>query len=462
MTARPPIVTILGHVDHGKTTLLDTIRKSSVASREAGGITQSIGASKVMTSEGSITFIDTPGHAAFSQMRERGAKVADIAVLVVAADDGPMPQTREALSYLKQTKTPFIVALTKVDLPTANLEKAISELEKEGILFEGRGGDTPKIELSSKTGKGIDELLEMLFLVSGVSGVTGDKDGNLEAVVIETNKDKRGAVVSVVVKNGTLSSGKEIFADGITAKVRGLFDDDNKAAKSALPGDPSLILGFSQLPHVGSILVEHGNEQIVKEIPGDKAIVRKPGEEEVGIVLKAGSAGALEATIASLPGNAVVLDESIGEVTQSDVFFAKSVGAKIIVFQSKVPGSAAKLASTEGIEIHEFKIIYELLKYLEDELDQITIKIIGRAEVLGIFPYNGKNVAGCKVIEGKISMNARLELIRGDKKLGDVRIKSLKKGKQDAEDVLVGQECGILFAPQLDFQVGDVLLSAGN
>lgn len=459
-TQRPPIVTVLGHVDHGKTTLLDTIRNSQVADREAGGITQSIGASRVTTKEGDITFIDTPGHAAFSQMRVRGARVADIAILVVAADDGPMPQTKEALKYLVDTKTPFVVALTKTDLPSANVESAINQLEKEGVLFEGRGGDTPKVEVSSKKGSGIDELIEMIFLVAGVNEIAGKPNDPLEAVIIETNKDKRGPVVSVVVKKGTLTTSKKIYSEGLSAKARGLFDDQNKPVKEVLPGQPTLILGFSDLPPVGGSVVEPGTQNLSTQNLRSKKIIPKAGEDEVAIILKAGSAGALEATKSSLPEKAVVLGESIGEVTESDIFFAKSVGAKIIVFQSKTSSSASALAGTESVEVHEFKIIYELLKYLEEELDLKTVKVLGKAEILNTFPYSGKIVAGCKITEGKISKSSKLELLRGDKKLGDVRIKSIKKQKQDVEEVLVGEECGILFAPQLDFQVGDVLLSA--
>jgi translation initiation factor IF-2 len=333
-------------------------------------------------------------------------------------------------------------------------------MEKNGVLFEGRGGDTPKVEISAKQKTGINELVEMIFLLAGVNDIKGGKDDALEAIIIETNKDKRGPVVSAVVKAGTLKVGKDISSGGVNARVRGLFNDLGKSVKEVLPGDPTLILGFSDLPKVGAKLVEKGVDQITLEDKSKKMIVQKPGEEEVGIVLKAGAAGALEATKASLPGKAIVLGESIGEVTESDVFFAKSGGAKIIVFQSKVPGSVQKLADTESVEIHEFKIIYELIKYLELELDQKTQKILGRAEIIASFPFSGKLVAGCKIVEGKITVNAPLELYRDATKLGDVKIKSLKKQKADIQEVLVGEECGILFAPQLDFQVGDMLLSA--
>ncbi len=460
MRERPPIVTVLGHVDHGKTTLLDTIRKTGVAAREAGGITQSIGASKITTKEGSITFIDTPGHAAFRQMRAHGARVADIAVLVVAADDGPMPQTKEALKYLIDSKTPFVVALTKVDLPGSNIEKATSELEKEGILFEGRGGDTPKVEVSARLGKGIEELLEMIFLLAEVNGLKGEKEGHLEAVIIEANKDKRGATVSVIVKSGILKVGQDIVAGSAVAKIRGLFDSNDKPVREVAPGDPALLLGFSELPPVGTGIFEKAKESIVKVIPAEKMIIKKAGEDELGIVLKAGSLGSLDALRAALPEKVIVLGESVGEVTESDVFFAKSIGAQILVFQSKTPPGASKLAETEGVHIHEFKIIYELLKFTEEGLDKKIQKVLGSAKIMDTFPFSGKLVAGCKIIEGKITVGTKVELLRGEMKLGDVRIKSIRKGKTEVSEVGAGVECGILFAPQLDFQIGDVLVSA--
>ena len=229
---RPPIVTILGHVDHGKTTLLDAIRKTNVAGKETGGITQSTLASQVVRPEGKkITFIDTPGHAVFSQMRARGAKVADLAVLVVSADDGVKPQTKEALGYIKETNTPFLVVITKIDLPQVNIEKAKGQIEKEGVSFEGKGGNTPLILVSAKSGKGINDLVEMILLVSEVNAIAGDAEGVLEGLVIETSKDKRGPVVSVVITNGTIKVGMDVAGGDINAKVRGLFDHLGKTIK---------------------------------------------------------------------------------------------------------------------------------------------------------------------------------------------------------------------------------------
>ena len=272
MKLRPPIVTVLGHVDHGKTTLLDAIRKTSVVKKEAGGITQSIGASVVTTKAGlpaqvgkKITFIDTPGHAAFSSMRSRGAKVADIAILVVAANDGVKPQTREALKHILEAKIAYIVAITKIDLASAKIESARSGLEKIGVSFEGSGGQVPLVLVSGKTSQGVEELLEMINLVAEVNEVKGDSEGALEAVVIEVSKDRKGPLASVVVRNGTLKVTSEIAAGGETGKGRGIFDDRGKTVKQVLPGYPGQILGFSQLPPVGAKVTALGDKEVVEK-----------------------------------------------------------------------------------------------------------------------------------------------------------------------------------------------------
>jgi translation initiation factor IF-2 len=258
---RPPIVSVLGHVDHGKTTLLDYIRKTSVAEKEVGGITQSTGASKVKTKDGKeITFIDTPGHAAFSNMRSRGAKVADIAILVVAADDGVKPQTKEALEYILSSQIPFIVAATKTDLSSSSVDNVRNQLEKEGVSFEGRGGEIPLVVVSGKTGKGVDDLLEVVGLVAELHEIKGNTNDDLQAVVIETGKDKGGPTVTVVVRNGSLKVGDQVIAETTKAKIRGLFDFKGKSVKSCLPGDSCLILGFSELPPVGSRVWEEQEE----------------------------------------------------------------------------------------------------------------------------------------------------------------------------------------------------------
>ncbi len=472
---RQPIVTVLGHVDHGKTTLLDAIRKTRVASGEAGGITQSIGASLVQTKDGKkITFIDTPGHAAFSKMRARGATVADIAVLVVAADDGPMPQTKEAIKYIQEAKIPFVVALTKIDLPSANVESSLGKLEKEGIFLEGRGGDVPHVSVSAKKGQGIDELLEVIGLVAEVSEVKADKKGPLEAVVIETGKDKRGMIVSLVVRNGTLKVGEEVSAGSTRAKVRGLFNDETKSVREIYPGEPALLLGFSTLPDVGSIITNtNGSGSTAADLPVKKLDVGiQKDDKSPKVIIKAQNQGVLEAILGGIDKRVKVIDASVGELTESDIFLAKSTSADIIVFASKVPSGVKKLADTESVKVAEFEIIYELFKHLEDMVIEREEKILGKAEVIKMFPLNpsddkasgkkGKSIAGCKVIDGVITKKDILTLSRGDKRLGQVKIISMKKEKKEVQSVQKAEEFGIYFEPQFDFRLGDMLISVAT
>ena len=464
---RPPIVTVLGHVDHGKTTLLDTIRKTNLAAKEKGGITQSIGASLVVTPEGKkITFIDTPGHAAFSQMRSQGAKTADIAVLVVASDDGVKPQTKEALGYIKEAQIPFIVALSKIDLPQANVEKAKGQLESIGVSFEGHGGDVPQVELSSKSQKGIKELLEMIILVSEVKGIAGDAEGELQGVVIETSKDKRGPIVSAVITNGTIGVGMEISAQDSKAKVRGLFDSLGKPVNVVGPGYPVSILGFNKLPSIGAKIIKaEGGVSGVLE--NDKIRVsRKQEKGQIPVVIKAKSTGALRDLIANLPDNISVVASTLGDIIEGDVFIAKSSSMvdeshppRIFAFESKVSPSVAKLAEEEGVKIERFEVIYKLFERLEELIAGGKEKILGEAEIVASFPFNDKLVAGCKVVKGRIARSDNFEITRSKKLVGKVKATSMKKDKKNIDKAETGEEFGIIFTPQLDFRVGDVILS---
>jgi len=458
-TKRPAIVTILGHVDHGKTSILDTLRSSRVQAREAGGITQSIGASTLKTKSSSITFIDTPGHAAFSQMRSRGAKIADIALLVVAADDGVKPQTKEALDYIKSSGSKLIVVFNKIDLPSSNVQKALGELEDLGVLFEGRGGDTPYVETSVKEKKGFDALLEIIELVTEIEEFKGDSDGELAATVIETNKDKRGLTVSVVVQNGTLKVGQEIAAGNIQAKVRGLFDEYNKPVKEAGLSKPILILGFSDLPQVGQEIVSADKAQPQQKKKNDVRQTREISEEELAVVVKTASAGCLEAILASLPQKVKVLKSGVGAVTESDIFFAKTSTSVILTFELKLTGSTRKLSETEGVDIYEFNIIYDLIKKAEELVEQKQTKIKAEARVQAAFPFNNLTVAGCKVGSGTLSKGDKIILKRGEKEIGQGRVVSLRRGKEDLNVAKAGEECGIIFKPQFDFEVGDMILS---
>lgn len=458
---RPPIVTVLGHVDHGKTTLLDAIRKTNVALREAGGITQSIGASVIEAKNGqSITFIDTPGHAAFKNMRSRGANLADIAILVVAADDGAKPQTKEALEFIRDAKIPFIVAATKTDLPSASVEQVRGDLEKEGILFEGRGGDVPLVPLSAKKGEGINELLEMIILVSQIHEVKGEKEGILEAIVIETSKDKRGPLASVVIRNGTLKVGDDIAAETVKIKVRGLFDYQGKPTKEVGPGMPAQILGFKEFPPVGSRVGRAKEGALPVAKTAEKAVSQAEGS--LPVVVKANSTGSLEVLLANLPKDTFVVTSGVGALSETDVFLAKAAGAKIYVFEASVPTPVKKLAETEGVKIEVFKVIYELFEKIEESIKAGVIEVLGSAEIIAVFPYENQRVAGCKVIRGSITKGTKVVLKRDEKILGDVKIQSIKKQKQDVNEVKQGEECGILFVPGFNFKIGDNLVALGK
>lgn len=462
---RPPIVTLLGHVDHGKTTLLDAIRETRIASKEAGGITQSIGASVIRTHEDKeITFIDTPGHAAFEKMRSRGATVADIAILVVAADDGVKPQTKEAIEHIKKASIPYIVAFTKIDLDTADVEKAKRQLEAKEVLFEGRGGDTPSVEVSGTEKKGIKDLLETISLVWEVNEVGAKPQASLEAVVIETGKDKAGPTVSVVVRKGTLKTKDELSSAGREARVKGLFDDKGKGVKEVGPGYPALILGFKDIPPVGSLAGYKGEEKEKAVKEGDKRERREIKEGELPVVVKAKNQGSLEAVISNLPKGAVVVDSGVGDVTKNDIFMAKSSekGAMIFVFEADIPSNMQKLAEVEGIDIERFDIIYKLLERMEEVIKEGKEKIKGIAQILKTFPYDKKQVAGCRIKRGEIEKGDKLVLMSKGDEVGRVTVISIRKQKDEVQKVKDGEECGILFKPQLDFSKGDMLVSVGK
>lgn len=461
---RPPIVVVVGHVDHGKTSLLDYIRDQSlvenqrpVAPYEIGGITQKIGAFVFSGKEKDITFIDTPGHALFTNMRKRGVRGADIALLVVAGDDGVAPQTKEALKILQESSTPFIAVITKVDLATASAETVLGQLEKEGVYFEKRGGDISWIGVSSKTGEGIDDLLELIALTSDMVGLKGLPTDNLEGFVLETIKDKRGLGVSVVVKAGQIKIGDEIYAGTGKAKVRGIFDDNGKPIKIIMPGYPGLILGFEELPEAGSLIFS--KPQVAQEVSLENINGKVQSDAKVKIFVKTKTAGSLEAILANMPEGVVVLGSGVGDLNDSDVFFAKAAGATIFLFEAKVQGSVKRLADTESVKIESFNIVYDFIERLKEIVLSGVEEILGKAQIVAEFPFNGKRIAGSKILSGSISKTSNCRLVRGEAELGKVKIISIKKQKEEVESVGQGEECGILFSPQLDFKVGDVIIS---
>jgi translation initiation factor IF-2 len=469
---RPPIVAIMGHVDHGKTTLLDAIRKTNVVAREHGGITQHIGAYQVVQDGKLITFVDTPGHAAFEKMRSRGAEVADVVILVVAANDGVKPQTVEAIKHIKKAGKPAIVAITKIDLPNVNIEKAKNELQKEGIIVEGYGGDVPVVEVAAPKGKGIHELLEVINLVWDLNPQQSNPNDPLQAVVVESFLDKnRGPIVTVIAKEGTLSVGQKIMVDGETIPVRALIDDTGKNIKEALPGKPAEILGFKKLLEVGSIVSDMtATAAKVAKAPATLADIIAKSESaknKFKLIIKADVAGSLEAILENLPQTALVLSSSTGEVTDNDIAFAKTANAPIIAFNVKVPNDVSQRAEREGVVIRTYSVIYKLLEDIEGvvqgfEQAKVQAKIVGKAKIVASFEIEGKKIAGAKVSNGKISTGDSVLLVRGDSELGNAKILSLKKFKKDTNVVAAGQECGIAFEPSLDFQEGDIIESYGS
>lgn len=475
---RSPIVAVLGHVDHGKTSLLDAIRKTNVVKKEAGGITQHIGAyqveipqeSKSRESEADdlaesrkITFIDTPGHEAFSQMRGRGARVADLVLLVVAADDGVKPQTRESLVHIKQANIPFVVVVTKIDLPTANVPQVKKELENESLSLEGRGGDTVVLEVSAKTGQGLDHILEMILLMAEIHEVSGSSSSPLEAVVIESGLDrKKGPMATVIVRDGQIIVGDKISAGQTQGKVKALLDEFGQNIQAVLPGQPALILGFDKTPQIGEkVSLTEGEKSVpAQEIsPANNAI-----EGKLSLIIKTDTAGRLEALLTSLPKEVGILLAGVGEITASDVMLAGSFKGEILAFGVNVPVEVEKLAVEEKVTLNKFSIIYEALDWVNKKLTESgkieEEKLLGQGEVIAQFPYGEKGkIAGVKVLEGRIAKPDLLTLTRKGEAVGKSKIASLKQQGQNVDSVTKGQECGILFSSgKLDFQIGDGII----
>lgn len=488
MSERPPIVTILGHVDHGKTTLLDYIRKANVASREHGGITQHIGAYQAQHDGKLITFIDTPGHAAFEKMRSRGARVADIAVLVVAIDDAVMPQTVEAIKHIQAAKVPMIVAVNKCDvfaLPSSGdkgkidstnpqfrnaLEKLKRQLADNKVLIEEYGGDVPIVSLSAKTGEGVDKLLEMILLVSEVNEFKGDASKNPEAVVIEANLDKfKGPIATLLIRDGTLKKGDTVELAGIKSKVRGMFDYNGKSLDKAGPSTPVEVLGLEQVPPVG----ESSIKEEVQDDMGDLLSRLKGGQtSKLNVVVKADKQGSLEAIVDALnkfneEGEHVkVISSGTGDITDGDIKMAASTQGSIVIgFNVKVSSSSARIAETEGVLVRTYNIIYELIEELEEVVEGMLKvgaleEVFGTAQIIAEFPY-GKNtrIAGCRVLDGQIGRGARLRLVRNDQTVTEMKIKLLKKLKEEVNRVEEGSECGMMFTEEIPFEVGDLIQS---
>jgi len=477
-----PVVVVLGHIDHGKTSLLEAIRKDfTLTKKEAGGITQHIGAYEVDFKGQKMTFIDTPGHEAFSQMRERGAKVADLAILVVAADEGVMPQTKEAIQILKKEKLPFVVAINKVDKPNVNLFKVKKELQEAQVFIEEYGGDVPCQEISAKTGQGIEELLETISLLWEMQE---KKEAGEEflAFAIEGFVDpKRGVTVSLIIESGKLQVGDVIGSKTTFGKVRILEDFQGKPKKVALAGEVALVIGIRDVPVLGEIFKKFKNEKEAeefllskKEISFEKVDVTAP---VLKIILKCDVAGTLQALLEILKKigkeKIAIAKGDVGEVDFDDIKLAEEVNAKIFVFRAKVPPAIQNLASQKKIEIYKAEVIYEILdrvqKLLEEKKEELPKErvLIGKMEVLVGFKtksQKGKKywqIVGGRIIEGEIKKDGEVEILRKGEMVGAGKILNLQKDKKDIEEAKAGEEVGILYEGKGKIKEGDILLIYG-
>ncbi|MDP2585896.1 MAG: GTP-binding protein [Candidatus Levybacteria bacterium] len=487
--AYPPVVAVLGHVDHGKTSLLDAIRKTNVASREHGGITQKIGASSVeITVEGvrkHITFIDTPGHEAFTHMRGRGTQAADIGLLVISLVDGVMPQTEESIKILKKAQIPFIVVLTKADVPENQEEKTKRQLAKEEVLLEGYGGDVPYISVSSKTNTNIKELLELIILVFDMKQKPV-LDNNLKGIIIESQLDqKSGPRATVVVKSGTLSVRDEIECDGIKARVRTIINDKGVHLDKVTVGEAVEVLGFEKVPMIGGIVTSSKSKvQSPKLVESSSSVAPvmpfRSGQEAMpmpedflnakevptlSIVLCADNQGSLEAIVKSLPKEINIALAKTGDITTTDILLAKSINAIVLGFNTKMRPEIVKFAAQEKILTKSYKIIYELISEIKDVLEgkQLALveEIFGRAKILASFPFEKTKVLGIKVLEGRVARGDKIRLIRKEEIVGESTINSVRVGKNIVSKVEQNQEGGIIISPFLDFTIGDMLICHG-
>jgi translation initiation factor IF-2 len=489
---RPPVVTVMGHVDHGKTSLLDAIRKTKVTEQEHGGITQHIGAYQVETSHGKVTFLDTPGHEAFTAMRARGAQATDIVILVVAADDGVMPQTVEAVNHAKAANVPIIVAVNKVDKADSNPDRVRQELSNLGLVPEEWGGPTIFVNTSAKKLVGVDQLLEMTALQAEIMELKANPNRPAKGAVVEAKLDRgRGPVATVLIQQGTLHEGDIVVAGQHSGRVRALFNDRRERVKEAGPADPVEILGLSGVPSAGDTLLAVGDERKARQM----ALARQERErkvttvarvtladlhkqieagevKELRIILKGDAHGSVEALQEALERLSAaeevevkvrVIHGAVGTITETDVMLASASNAIILGFNVKSEPKAVQQAQAERVDIKTYNIIYEALNDVKAALAGMLAPIVrevalGKAQVRALFPIkNLGNIAGSFVSEGKITRSARARVLRGSQVVGEGQVGSLRRFKDDVREVLQGQECGIGVEGVPDIRVGDVI-----
>lgn len=489
LQARPPVVTVMGHVDHGKTSLLDVIRKTSVSSNEAGGITQHIGAYQVMCKGKKIVFLDTPGHEAFTAMRARGAQVTDIAVLVVAADDGVMPQTLEAINHARAAKVPIVVAINKIDKPGANPEHVKQQLSEQELVAEDWGGDTIMVPVSAKKHLGINDLLEMILLVAEMQELKANPNRDARGIIIEAQLDKgRGPVATVLIQNGTLHVGDSIIAGTAYGKVRAMINDRGEKVRKAGPAMPVEVLGLSDLPEAGdelATLEEHMVRTIAEKRIGKKRTelihtkkvslddlfeqINEGNIKDLNILLKADVQGSVEALKTSLMAlnksdevRVSIIHAGVGAVNESDVMLASAANALILAFNVRPDANARKLADTEKIDIRTYRVIYEAINDIKAAMKGMLAPkfkevIQGKVEIRQVMKFSKALVAGSYVVEGKITNNSKIRILRDNVVMHEGELDSLRRFKDDVKEVAAGFECGITIANYRDFKEGDII-----
>jgi len=491
LTRRPPVITIMGHVDHGKTSLLDVIRETSVQATEAGGITQHIGAYQVTAQGKQITFLDTPGHEAFTEMRARGANVTDIAVLVVAADDGVQPQTREAINHARSAHVPIIVALNKMDLPSANPDRVKQQLADIGLVPEDWGGDTIVVPVSAKTKQGINTLLDMILLVAEMADLKANPRRNPQGTVIEGRLDRtRGPVATLLVHDGILKVSDALVLGNTSGRIRAMFDYRGQPIDEATPSQPVVVMGLRDVPQAGDRFEKVGSERIARHIAEERtqeaaqasakrpealslddiyARVQESAAKSLNIILKADVQGSIDPIRSSLEplkvGDLTVdfIHEGVGNIAESDVNLAVASKAVVIGFNVDVDASAQRMAEAEGVDVRTYDIIYRLIEDIQKALTGMLEPeerevVAGRAVVRQVFsiPRAGK-VAGAQVREGKALRNARVRVLRGDKVLYEGTVSSLKRYTEDVREVGTGMECGVGVDGYSEFEPDDIL-----
>lgn len=489
LVLRPPVVTVMGHVDHGKTSLLDVIRKTSVSTHEAGGITQHIGAYQVKCQGKKIVFLDTPGHEAFTAMRARGAQVTDIAILVVAADDGVMPQTVEAIHHAKDAGVPIIVAVNKIDKPGANPANVKNELMEHGLVPEEYGGDTIMVEVSAKKNIGISDLLEMVLLVAEVKELKANPKREARGVIIEAQLDKgRGPVATVLVQSGTLRIGDSIVAGTTYGKVRAMLNDRGENVKKAGPSVPVEVLGLNDVPAAGDELAaleekqartiaekrmeKQRNDMIhAKKVSLDDLFnqIQEGHLKDLNIVVKADVQGSVEALNSSLMGlnkndevRVRIVHSGVGAVTESDVMLASASNALVIAFNVRPDANARRVADTEGIDIRTYRVIYDALNDVKEAMSGMLAPkykevIQGKVEIRQVMKFSKALVAGSYVLEGKITNQSKIRIVRDNIEVFDGELDGLRRFKDDVKEVAAGYECGITIKDYKDFREGDII-----